>query len=417
LTASASDKGLGMWDLPRSDFDCFCEAALLACGVIGGHPRFIDANLQLLERYSQSAERDLAAVAEDPERGVVDMSAHLRHIERDGPVREGWAQVRSDLSGRLHHTAPPEAGTWRTLDVDLARTPARDRLAALAPRACRIADDRIAHLQRFIQNAAAITAPGARPPIRRGLLALIKELGLGDIARPGMAPSDLVHGQEQRLISAVWEQRELGLVDGATAADALTAVMLASAVAQSADSTQGLALWARYLAYADANITAAQSMTPLAQLAVQDGYQDIVGQLAAGFLDCGEQMRDAAVHQPTYDRGGFAKALYDSYPYLHAARTIAAALPVTAEPGIDESPAARIHRVADEWAVRVVDGLFYQWFDLDNQWLDLDRQLIAQALAVGDNRLVRRILLDGETALHRPKSARAHLLPTTKGDT
>lgn len=402
-----------MWMLPPNDADCFDEAMLLACALIGADPIYVEANVQLLEQYSTTAAADLAAVSQDREGGVERLSAHLRHLDRAGRVREGWAQVRSDLSGRLHDAPPPDAAGWRTLDVDLTRTPARDRLAALAPRARRVSDVRLAPLQGFIGNAVAITAPGARPPLRGGLLTLIRELRLGDLARPGMDPLEVVTAQEHRLVGAVWEQRELGLVDGATAADALTAIMLAGAIAHTADPVTGIGLWARQLAYADANITAAQPITPLVERAIRDGYAGIVEQLAEGFLDCGEQMRDTAVHQPTYDRGGFAKALYDTYPYMHAARTVAATLaPITA----DEAH-TRIHQVADEWAVRVVDGMFHQWLDLDNAGFDQERRLIAAAVANGDQRRVRRILLDGETALRRPKSARAQLLPVTKGDT
>ncbi|MFD4351108.1 hypothetical protein ACFWPX_01015 [Nocardia sp. NPDC058518] len=402
-----------MWMMPPNDRDCFSEATLLACALIGADPIYIDSNLQLLEQYSRSAPADLAAVSEDRERGIESLSTHLRHVDRDGQVREGWAQVRADLSGRLHDTPPPEAGAWRTLDVDLTRTPARDRLAALAPRACRVADERLAQLQAFIGNAVAITAPGARPPLRGGLLTLVRELRLGELVRPGMDPLEVVAAQEQRLAGAVWEQRELGLVDGATAADALIAIMLAGTIAHTADPVTGVGLWARQLAYADAYITAGRPIAPLIEQAIRDGHHAIVEQLAEGFLDCGEQMRDTAMNQPTYDRGGFAKALYDTYPYLHAARTVAATLAsITA----DEAH-TRIHQVADEWAVRVVDGLFHQWLDLGNEGFDQERRTIAAAIADGDQRRVRRILLDGETALLRPKSARAQLLPATKGDT
>ncbi|MFC9964043.1 hypothetical protein ACFVH4_07330 [Nocardia ignorata] len=164
--------------------------------------------------------------------------------------------------------------------------------------------------------------------------------------------TDLIAAQQQRLITAVWEQRELGLADGAL-------------------------------------------------------------ELATGFLSAGEQRRDAALDQPTYDRGGFAKALYDAYPYLHAARTLAAALVAVT----GEQAHRRTLQVADEWAVRVVDGLFHQWFDLDGTTLSQERAVLAAAVAAGDRRRVRSILLHGETALLRPRSARAHLLPTTKGDT
>ncbi|NKX86367.1 hypothetical protein [Nocardia coubleae] len=388
-----------MWVLPQSDHDCFREAALLACALIGADPVYLDANFQLLEHYSASARTD-------PHLGVEHVSAHLRHHDRDGTVREGWAQVRADLSGRLYDAPPPDTH-WRDIDIDLTRTPARDRLAALAPRALRIDDENLTHLQTFIRNAVTVTT--AAPPLGAGLLALARELRVGALARPGMDPHDLIDAQQQRLITAVWEQRELGRADGALAADVLTAVMLGAAAAQDT----GIAEWARYLAEADTYLTTARPISPLIERAVRDGHQSIVEQLATGFLSAGEQRRDAALDQPTYDRGGFAKALYDAYPYLHAARTLAAALVAVT----GEQAHRRTLQVADEWAVRVVDGLFHQWFDLDGTILSQERAVLAAAVAAGDRRRVRSILLHGETALLRPRSARAHLLPTTKGDT
>ncbi|MEU7633521.1 hypothetical protein AB0C34_26690 [Nocardia sp. NPDC049220] len=407
-----------MWSLPQSDEAWLSEAPLLACALVGSHPTYLNGSLQLLEQYAETAQRDLEAVAEDPQQGIAGMSARIRQHQGDELIREGWAEVRPDRSGRLHRVAPPSAIEWRTVDVDLARTPARDRLMALTHRAWRIpcADEQTAYLLQFMRNAIAITAADAVAPIRRGLLTITKELQLGSIAQPGMAPLDLVNAQQQRLMGVLWAEREVGSVDGATAADVLIGILLASGIAQCA-GPDGPLLWATYLMHADRQIVTSQPIEPVIARAVREGFSEVVADLAAGLLDCGEQLQRAARDLETFDRGRFAKLLYDGYPYLHAARTLAGCLIESIEPRGVDSPEARIFRVADELAVRFVDGMFHQWFDFDDYWLDVDRELIAQALSAGDDRAMRRILVGDETALHRPRSARGYLLRGTKGGT
>lgn len=382
-----------MWPLPTRERDRLADATLLSCALIGSHPWHLNTRL-MYERF-----------------GIGDVSAHVIHGHGRQLLYEEWVEVRPDGAGRWHTSRPPGAETWPTIRVDHLATPARDRLAALVATFDDPAEpDRAApEGLAFARNATAVAAPGAPAPLRTQLRAFAES---GRLAAAVSANPGSVQKLAARLLGDLRAARDAGAVDGVAAADVLIGIELASAIAKSVGPADGPFRWAQYAMVACRQIGAARpSIGPVLAKAVREGFAPVIDELAGRMLARGEKEQRRALDLERPNRIRFAKILYDGYPYLLAARQLARSLTdLIAEPG----PAAiRTFQVADERAVRSVDGMIDQWADLDERRLRAERAMIARAQAAGDRMAVRRIIVQGEEALRRPRSARPYLLGET----
>jgi hypothetical protein len=328
-------------------------------------------------------------------------------------IGEYWQVIRTDGSSR-HYDALPAgdlSGFDRyevELDVDQAWASARYRtiLGSLSPY---MSPD-----QREIMTNPILATDRARLRTECAVLQdasrMVAERYLEPIGREGESALHHLDGASSDLHRHMIEQRERLSIDANEASALLLAADLAAA-ASASEAGWRAGTYGEYIARAADELATGRwdNIGRAVSQALGSGHGDALGRIADAHYEAAKRRRDFAMDAPA-EPLEFTRRLFNAAPY---AATTANLSKWAAQ--VAGAPREWVKRKTEteELFVRLSTALSHQWLSWASGAqgsIPAERLLVEEAQRQGDDAEVRRLILDGEYALRRPRSYRAFLL-------
>ncbi len=351
------------------------------------------------------------------------VSVHVVYVEQEKRVGEDYILLDAHGGGKHDHKHDPSLGSVYELNVDLRRHPAAERFTRLHN-----------HLQEQLEQALAIQRAGGRSPepvtiswwefvdaayrtctrlrpdeARPALVQLSDRL----ISEIGSVPSyaaEAINGITSRLPQLADDLRRRGNLDVWENSALLVAGYVPKRVAQLSTGEDKVQQLARYMTFSllEMKVSPWQAVNGVARKALREGEMQALEQAADDMLSDAEQHRDRAL-DGSLDRNLFSEQLFLGTPKAWTAMQIYELLREMS-PGSETVIRQKRHTTAEELAVRMQDGVAYQWVDFDDARIAEEWEKVQEARRARDNFAVQEILLQGELRLFRPRAARKLLL-------
>jgi hypothetical protein len=397
--------------LPRG-ITALHEAVLLGRALINLTPDALERNVLTDEAWM---------AAGIPRQGV---SVHVEYVHAGRRVDESYVIADRGGGGRHAHQHDPRRGSVHELRVELGLTPCQDRFNRLH-----------AHLRDQLRDAQSAQRAGGRRPNPRAVAwwefvdAAKETCGTAiraDRARPVLTniSGNLVSEMDTttegapdrvaliagRLPELADDARRRGQLDVWAASALLIAANVPHRIAAPFSAADHIEQLTRYVLFSllEMRISPWQAIYGVAQKAVREGFGNVLEEVADELLAQAEQHRDQALDGPI-DRDYFSEQLFLGMPKAWTAMHLYRILKDLAPEG-EKSHRPKRRTAAEELAVRMQDGIAYQWLDVDDARIAAEWREIHRMQQAGDNAGVRNALREGEARLFWPRAARSLLL-------